>query len=49
MAGDTNRISNMVSGLYMLYSAPLAIGVCCTFLYSSVEALEMRSCRNDAF
>jgi ABC-type multidrug transport system fused ATPase/permease subunit len=34
MAGDTNRISNQVSSLYMLYASPFELLVCCTFLYS---------------
>ncbi|CDZ98657.1 multidrug resistance-associated abc transporter [Phaffia rhodozyma] len=37
MSGDTNRIGNAISGLYMLYGAPFEIVVCCAFLYSMLS------------
>jgi hypothetical protein len=34
MAGDTNRIGNQASNLFMLYGAPAELIVCIAFLYS---------------
>ncbi|THH08106.1 hypothetical protein EW145_g2928 [Phellinidium pouzarii] len=33
MAGDANRISMIVSGMYFIYGAPFEIIIACTFLY----------------